>query len=87
MIKPVKLDNLYDAKAVVEIVKRYSHIIDHIKGLNSDDQTTRRSFANGMLIVIDTYRKDVPQEIQNLLARYEDLSELEKKARDILKTK
>ena len=87
MTKPVKLDNLYDAEAVVELVKRYSHIIEHRRGLNSEDETTRRNFAKSMLIVIDTYRKDVPQEIQNLLARYEDLSELEKKARDILKIK
>lgn len=85
MIKPVKLDNLYDAKAVKEIIEKYLHIIDHKKGLNSNDPTTRKNFAEGMLIVIDEYRRDVPQEIQNLLARYENLSELEKKARDILK--
>ena len=86
MINPVKLGNLYDAEAVVEIVKRYSHIIEHRRGLNSEDQTTRRSFANGMLIVIDAYRREVPQEIQKLI-KHEDLSELEKKAKDILKIK
>jgi hypothetical protein len=85
MIKPVKLDNLYDAEAVAAIVKRYSHIIEHRRGLNSDDQTTRRNYAESMLIVIDAYRRDVPQEIQNLLMRHANLSELEKKARDILK--
>jgi len=78
------LGKLYDGKAVAEIVRAYSNILEHVGGLDSNDITTRRNSAESILLAADTYKEEVPQEIQDLLTRDRALIGLEKRARRIL---